>query len=340
MDLREYEYITRRPDTFPDSTLKAIHKVLLNTRAGSAHLIEKILKDGYIEPPPEYKWHGCYKVILAKDEIDAVFADLLKAEEIAQAHPSGEKDELHYLKQYINYWAKILGVPPQTYDEYKAEQDYYDLRSISLEAFRDLVFDHPVPAKDSKKDAWYWSVNSWVEWDKPYVVALYMELFSRSHELLRLYPHDKLEQGCWFMMGSTLEFSTYELIRDDELDIALKEKLIASMYFLYERFFCEEPVATASYMWWDSFAYSYCVPGQRDPINNEVDRRIQDAMFSTLVKILSLDAEICQYAAVHGLGHLGHPGTEKVIKGFMKKHPNLTEKQIDYLNNAITGDIL
>jgi hypothetical protein len=217
------------------------------------------------------------------------------------------------------------------------EQITSDLRGISFDAFLALIFDHPVADRAKKEKQWYWNlpVEISVHMDGAEVVDRYVELFSRSDELLGRYPKDKLEQGFWFMMcGSSLAFSPCELIYDsyEELDIELKEKLIRSMYFLYEKFYSIEPLETSSYMWWDSFSR---IPGLEDPTG-----RIQGAIFDTLVKILALDSEFCQVAALHGLGHLGHPDTERVIKDFMKKHPELTEKQIDYCNNCITGDIL
>jgi hypothetical protein len=185
-------------------------------------------------------------------------------------------------------------------------------------------------------------MNRWIDMDRPHVVDLYVELFSRSDELLTRYPKDKLEQGFWFIMGpSTLDFTVGELIRDDGLEIELKERLIGSMYFLYEKLYYKDTLqGNSCYMWWDSICYSYCVPGQRDPANDEADRRIQDTMFRTLVSILGLDSEICQGAALHGMNHLRHPDTEKVIQDFLRKNTHLTEDQIKYARLCITGDAL
>jgi hypothetical protein len=79
MDLREYDYITRRPDTFPRSSLVSVKKVLVGIGSSNAVLIDKVLATGYLEPPPGYKWHGCYKINLTRREIQAVIDDLVKA---------------------------------------------------------------------------------------------------------------------------------------------------------------------------------------------------------------------------------------------------------------------
>jgi hypothetical protein len=64
---------------------------------------------------------------------------------------------------------------------------------------------------------------------------------------------------------------------------------------------------------WDSLAYSwYC--GNRDRSKGGEDLEMQDVMFETLVQILALPSEACQEAALHGLGHLHHPDSEKAVQ--------------------------
>jgi hypothetical protein len=343
MELREYDYISERSDTLPRGTLEATQKVLTGISSNNAQLIDKVLNGGYIESPAGWKWGGYYRVVLSKTEIKAIFDDLIKAEGLVDIGQVDSKKTLNKLKRLIACWARPLHETPETYDEYKSKQVYFDLRGMSFDSFLDLIFDHPVTDKTKKEKEWYWNldVNRWVDWDKPHVVDLYGELFSRSEELIARYPKEKLEQGFWFMMGSSLEFSVYELLHDDELEVGLKEKLIGSMYPLYEKLYLRDTLEGCScYMWWDSLGSEFSTPGAKGPLNYDDDRRIQDAMFSTLVRILALDSEICQLAALHGLNHLDHPDTEKAIKDFIKKNRQLTKEQIEYANRSITGDNL
>ena len=62
-------------------------------------------------------------------------------------------------------------------------------------------------------------------------------------------------------------------------------------------------------------------------------------MFDTLSKILNLDSEACQIAALHGLGHLQHPHTEAVIRLYLAAHPELDLETKEYALAAIAGDI-
>lgn len=340
MDLREYEYITRRPDTFPISTLKSIRGVLSKTQSDCASLIDKILHDGYVKPPSDYKWHGCYQIVLSEKEKMAVQAELRKAENILGNDLSLTGDERNYLRQYASYWSRMITDVPETYEEYKSKQTYYDLRNVSFDKFINFVFEHDVAGIRTEPGPWYFRENIWIDWNKEHVSNLFIELFHRADELLAIFPKDKLEQGFWAVMSQNLECNAYHLIHDEELDVNLKEKLVCSMYFLYENLFAKDPLETSSNMWWDSLAFDFRDGGPRDPANNNEDKRIQNAMFSTLIKILSIKSEACQGAALHGLGHLRHPKTAGVINDFIRRNKHLTDEQVAYAKACITGEIM
>jgi hypothetical protein len=339
MDLREYEHIAKRQDSFPRSTLCSIREMLSKIQSDKVVLIDKVLSEGYIKPPREYKWHGCYKIVLSDNEKNSVLESLIKAESILSKNSVLSENEKHYMKQYLAYWSRCIDETPEDYETYKSKQQYYDLRQVSFEGFHQFIFEHKVAVK-AKDDPWHWDFNLWVDYDDEYIANLYIELFENADCLLDLYPKDKMEQGFWAITNVNLENSTYNLIWGSGLSIEVKEKLISSMYFLYEKLFFKEPLETSSEMWWDSLAFNYYEGGPRDPVNNEEDRRIQNVMFITLKKILSLNSERCQSAALHGLGHLRHPENAEAINDYLKKNKNLTVEQVEYANACITGDIM
>jgi hypothetical protein len=53
---------------------------------------------------------------------------------------------------------------------------------------------------------------------------------------------------------------------------------------------------------------------------------MQEVMFETLSWILSLDSDIWQGAALHGLSHLHHPQTGALIQNYLSKHLSLPEE--------------
>lgn len=256
MDLREYEYLAKRQDTFPRSTLCSIREILSKIQSDKVVLIDKILSEGYIKPPREYKWHGCYKIILSENEKKSILKDLIKVESFLDENAALSENEKQSLKQYVVYWSRCIDETPEDYETYRSKQQYYDLRQVSFEGFHQFLFDHKVAVK-GEDDPWYWDFNLWIDYDEAYLANLYIRLFENADCLLDLYPKDKLEQGFWAITNVNLENSTYNLIWDSDLPITTKEMLISSMYYVYEKFFFKEPLETSSEMWWDSLAFCY-----------------------------------------------------------------------------------
>lgn len=336
MDLREYEYITCRPDTFPLSLLRSIREVLSKTQSfSSTELIDKVISTGYIQPPSEYKWHGYYQVLLTNDEKKLVLHDLMSARITLDL----TSDEQHYLNGYVEAISRCLYEKPISYNDHIAQHPYYDLRDISLNDFQKFLFDHDVTGEDERDSRWDADFQMWIDGDFEYVANLYIEMFSRGEELFDLYTKDQLQQGLWISMGGGLNhFTAYDLVWESNLSIDIKEKLICSMYDLYSNVFIQDPLMYTCNMWWDSFAYSFF---RIDPNKNIEHQRIQNAMFATLQKILLLDSMDCQFAALHGLGHLRHPNTTIVIHEYIQKNrDSLTDDDIAYAEACITGNIM
>lgn len=53
------------------------------------------------------------------------------------------------------------------------------------------------------------------------------------------------------------------------------------------------------------------------PQLTEDECMVFEAMFETLQRILELPNDVCRYSALHGLGHLHHPGVRGVIQRFL-----------------------
>lgn len=336
MDLREYDYIARRPDTYPKSSLMKIRSILSKAESDSINLIDKILKDGYIPPPDEYKWHGFYRIILTDIERKEVLEGLYAAEKGLEANSGTSSDDKHYFKQHLGGWKRCVDEVPSTFDEYKANQRYYNLVNISKNKFHEFLFEHPF----DESSPWYCDFHMWFEYDEECISNLYIELFKDSQVLLSTYSKEKLEQGLWAIVSGNLECSAYNLLWDSELDISTKEKLICSMFDLFEKLFAVDSLDTSCNMWWDSLAFSFYEGGSSDPEKDVDVRRIQNTMFDTLQKILGLQSSACQLAALHGLGHLRHPDTESLIEGYISESNGLSDNQVLYARACIKGDIM
>ena len=141
------------------------------------------------------------------------------------------------------------------------------------------------------------------------------------------------------MLCETAPGSVVEVIWDSAIDIELREECVRSMFALYRDFFAVDSLMYACNMWWDFLADGYR-DGYRHQTTSEEDRRMQDAMFETLTKILQLDNEECQGAALHGMGHLLHPKTKAVIRSWIATQPDLSEDDLKYAEACILGEIL
>jgi hypothetical protein len=218
-----------------------------------------------------------------------------------------------------------------------------DLTKCSFEEFVTFLFDRSVPlgedsfaalARHGETDKW----NPWyydcVVWFEPTVLCgHYSRLFREPQLPLDRFSKAQLEQGFWAAQSPTLDCSAYHLVWNREVSFDFREECIRSMYFLFRDLFFDEPLQDSVCMWWDSFCYGWHCGSRKRSCGGE-DLLLQDVMFETLSQILALESDICQGAALHGLSHLHHPRTGKVIEAYISKHPLLSEEWKDAAGSA------
>lgn len=318
--------------------------VLESVGSSAVGLIDKILQNGYLKPPADYEYHGYYRITLTDSEKEQMLKELERAkDELAtqiEGLPKEElQEELHYRRQYVDFWERTMTEEPIPWEVAKASQKYIDLRKADLRQFEAFIFDHQAPESEQDKE-WYFDRNLWIEYDEQRNVELFMELFKESEALHERYSRDQLEQGCWAMMGGGMVGNVHQLIWDSELDTGKKERLIESVFDLYANLFSSDPLDTACDMWWDSLAYDFNPMNLADPEGNDEHRRVRDAMFHTLTQILQLESPACQRAALHGLNHVLHPETETVVNEYLARHPALTKEDREYALACSRGDAI
>jgi hypothetical protein len=143
------------------------------------------------------------------------------------------------------------------------------------------------------------------------------------------FTKQQLEEGFWAIMGHTVEWCTANIIDDSNLPLSSRKDCIESMAVLFERLFANEPLDTSVHMWWHSLCYAWR-RGNRNRERGGEDLELQDIFFQTLSKVLAIDSWICQGAALHGLGHLHHPGTKELVNRYLDENPSLTTEQKAY----------
>jgi hypothetical protein len=82
-------------------------------------------------------------------------------------------------------------------------------------------------------------------------------------------------------------------------------------------------------MWWDSLCYDWHC-GNRKRERGGEHLQLQEVIFQTLASVLAIDSQICQAAALHGLGHLHHPQTTELIERYLREHASLSKERKEY----------
>ena len=202
-----------------------------------------------------------------------------------------------------------------------------DISQYSFDEFVSFLFDRDVPPKTAKRDPWYWHTE--VTYTPDLICSYYVTLFRQPHFLLERFSKQQLEQAFWAIPGWNLDCSAARIMWDCDLPFAAREECVRTMADLFRILFATEPLETSVQMWWDSLCYDWHCGNRAREWGGE-DERMQDVILQTLTAILALDSDICQRAALHGLGHLHHPETANLIQRYIAEHPTLANEQREY----------
>jgi hypothetical protein len=217
----------------------------------------------------------------------------------------------------------------------------HDIREASFEEFVAFLFDHDVVPDPEDINVgpfpWYWHAK--VDYDAPRVASFYIRLFNAPGFLLSRFSADQLEQGFWAILSEILDCSVSTIIWDTSVPFEIRERCVRSMFELFAQLFAAEPLDTSSAMWWDSLAFDWDC-GNRARANGGEDQLMQDVMFTTLAKLLELPAVTCQSAALHGLGHLHHPGTEQLVQEYLARNKSIDADLRKYALKAATFEVM
>jgi hypothetical protein len=207
------------------------------------------------------------------------------------------------------------------------------LDQLSFEEVVAFIFDHPVTDPPWHfSDAWEYSFG-----DGTFTLRHLIHLFRSPEFLFQSYSLEQLEQGFFFLPNLLCVVGFRGLLWAKGIPLSLRVECIEAMSDLFERFFPFTALNGACFMWWDQLAYGYYM---EDGVPADEDgAEIQRAMFATLCRILSFNSRECQRSALHGLAHLMHPDTEKVIRAFLSNNPAIDKELKEYALACIAGEI-
>lgn len=337
MDLKEYLYFIARPDVLNKTILKAMQSMLADVDDKfTSDLITRILSEGYVEQPVNYQFYDYYQIILSVPEIEIIIQRLVCLKDSLL----NDLTKFNACTLCIKLLQRCNDEKPQSYHEYWAKPSRFNLTDYSLTEFQCFLFSRDIVEGDEGEELWYLDYRLEIEGSFEHIANLYIQMFSNADQLLSLFSKSQLEKGLWMIMNSGLKgYTAYDLLWENKIDIGLKEKLIYSMFYLYRTLFAVEPLNQTCHMWWDSLGYRFY--RIINPAENSEYQHLQNAMFVTLQKILQLDSVDCQFAALHGLGHVRHPDNAGVIQAYIRQHQHtLTADEIAYAEACINGEIM
>jgi hypothetical protein len=207
-----------------------------------------------------------------------------------------------------------------------------DLSAYTFDEFVKFSFDRRIVSDKEIFDHFHIDLAGQrfeeAEPSRPEVLVSYMtELFSKFGEIAHRYPLTQIDQGIWAIIGPC--FNLAGLLFAPSIQLPMRLECIRSMFSVYSG-----PIAkleadsnlTGLFMWWDLVLDEFWTPprsfvagtykGDASKLDTE-SRVLLDAMFETLKRILLLPDRETQRCALHGLGHLHHPGVRDTVQRYI-----------------------
>jgi hypothetical protein len=240
-------------------------------------------------------------------------------------------------------------------DERLPEIKTLDLSAKTFNEFVEYFFNRKLVPDDQQYKYLFTDLNG-DQFDEavpssPAVVVEYLtRLFTEFASIVPAYSLGQIDQAIWSILGPYFNLTEYVLNRS-----VAEEKCaecIRSMHSVYAEFFSRlEPkpddTITSFFMWWDLISHDFWWdtnlnhPGtyKGDPSKlDDVSRRMLDVVFETLQRILNIQDTETQRCALHGLGHLYHPGVPDLVQRYIES--GKSELPLAWVEQCRDGKVL
>jgi hypothetical protein len=196
----------------------------------------------------------------------------------------------------------------------------FDLSQLTYEEWLMYLFDRPVG------DRVFWNevdqYDNYHDLAEPATIVQHLQRTCLEHgAILRRYSREQVDQGLWWILSESL-FDCGRTLFDCTVDFDLRRRCIESMYHVYADIVAKtdgDATETIYWMWWDFIGHA-CTSHELDRVT--LDWQLTTSVIiQTLAKIVNLPNRRCQWAALHGLGHLDcHPKAREVVQRYLDAH--------------------
>jgi hypothetical protein len=224
-----------------------------------------------------------------------------------------------------------------------------DLTNATLDTLVDAMFVEPESPATSPDSGAGTMVELRV--DPGRQILLLAELFEQSAVLDGRFAAEQIERGLWRLLGAEYADDFTAHIWNPRLPFDHRAAVVAAVYDLYDALLARRPFEAIDFCRPDRLprrfaTIDYMVPDlllgiswmdRESPTDREA---IRNAFFQTFGRLLHHPAPVAQYAALHGLGHLRHPGVSESIDHYLASDPNIPLDRRTYAERARRGDVL
>lgn len=228
------------------------------------------------------------------------------------------------------------------------EARHIDLSALTFDEFVEFYFQRPENEEFWYQDPQYNEPEYLTVSNSGVFLDHATQLFIQFGVIARRYSPAQIDHGIWALLGYG-PMSIDEHLWETSVPLEKRVWCLGSMLHVYSDFVATSPENeedTCFYMWWDQLGdYFWNRAGlseSKDSSQLDRDRKmLLDTMFDTLKDILALPNARTRHCALHGLGHLHHPGVRPLIQSFIEQNSaELDEHEIEWIEKCRDGTVM
>ena len=217
-----------------------------------------------------------------------------------------------------------------------------DPGSLNFDQFVAFFFDHPESEQFWYADARYALAD--VVSSGQAVVDHLTRLFSDFSAATARYSPAQISHGIWAIFSPS--FSLTDALWDNNIPIERRAACIRAMLKLFTDYVANQDADVLQkcfFMWWHIIITGFWAhEGQfEEPDISQLDQgsnTLLNTIFETLTEILDVPDPRTQGYALHGLGHLHHPGVRDLVQRYIEQNKDrFAEEHVQWIEQCRDG---